>query len=311
MYFNQVSYGATAYGVEEAAQMYFGKHASDVTLSEAAFLAGIPQAPTLYSPYINPELSIKRRNEALKNMLSLRFISQNQYDEAVKSKLQVRPPLTLIRAPHFVFYVKSLLAEQYGARRVEEGGLRIYTTLDIKLQEEAEKILQSELAKVSNLNVTNGALLITSPKNGEILAMVGSSNYFEDPNGAFNVVTAKRQPGSSIKPLMYSLALEKGFTAASVIEDGPVIYKAQGSKPFIPVNYDGLYHGRVTLRSALANSYNIPAVRVLNEIGVSQFIDHATKMGITTWSDPKRFGLSLTLGGGEVMMTDMAVAFGV
>jgi len=225
--------------------------------------------------------------------------------------LQIVPLTTNIKAPHFVFFTKSNLEEKYGERMVSEGGLNVITSLDLEIQEEAERILVEELEKIRNLNVTNGAILITKPSTGEILAMVGSADYFAAPSGAFNVTTAMRQPGSSIKPLMYSLALEKGFTAASILDDSPVSFSIPGSSAYQPVNYDGKFHGKVPLRYALANSFNITAVRALNAIGVDAFVTHAKKMGISTWNDSSRFGLSLTLGGGEVHMTDMATAFGV
>ena len=221
------------------------------------------------------------------------------------------PPKTSIRAPHFVFYTKNQLEDYYGIKIVEEGGLKVTTTLDNNIQQEAEKILREELDKISYLNVTNGAILVTRPSTGEILAMVGSVDYFSQNNGAFNVTTALRQPGSSIKPIMYSLALQKNYTAASIIDDSPVIFNIAGTESYRPVNYDGQFHGKVPLRYALANSYNIPAVKTLNVIGVENFIDFASKMGIETWTDKSRYGLSLTLGGGEVNMVDMAEAFGV
>ena len=183
--------------------------------------------------------------------------------------------------------------------------------MDYKIQEQAEKILKEELDKINYLNVTNGAILITRPSTGEILAMVGSVDYFNQPTGAFNVTTALRQPGSSIKPIMYSYALQKGYTAASILDDSPAVFNIAGSESYRPVNYDNKFHGKVPLRYALANSYNIPAVRTLNNLGVDNFIDFATKMGINTWNDRSRYGLSLTLGGGEVTMVDMAEAFGV
>ena len=220
-------------------------------------------------------------------------------------------PKTFIRAPHFVFYIKALLEQKYGIRRVEEGGLRVITTLDIEMQEEVETILQEELVKIQNLNVSNGSVLVTSPSTGEILAMVGSKDYYEEPFGAFNVATARRQPGSSIKPIMYALALDSGkFTAGSIIDDSPVVYQIPGAPAYRPLNYDNRFHGPTPLRYALANSYNVPAVKVLNEIGVRRFIDFAQQLGISTWDTPERYGLSLTLGGAEVKMTDMAVAFG-
>jgi membrane peptidoglycan carboxypeptidase len=243
-------------------------------------------------------------------MYSLGYISKKEYSDYKKTPLNIQPPKTYIRAPHFVFYVISQLEEKYGIRMVEEGGLRVVTTLDLDAQTEAEKILSEEIDKIQNLNVGNGAVLVTAPSTGEILAMVGSKDYFQDPYGAFNVTVAKRQPGSSIKPLMYSLALERNYTAATIIQDSPVVYDIPGSKPYRPENYDGKYHGSVPLRYALANSYNIPAVRVLNTLGVNDFILHARKLGISTWDKPQDYGLSLTLGGGDVRMIDMAEAYG-
>ena len=184
------------------------------------------------------------------------------------------------------------------------------TTLDLTIQEEVEKIVSEELAKVSYLNVSNAAVLVTKPGTGEILAMVGSADYFALPTGAYNVTTALRQPGSSIKPVTYALALEKGFNAATMIDDVPTAFGIQGSAPYVPVNYDGKFHGRVPLRFALANSFNIPAVKVLNTLGVDQMVDFAKKLGISSWDDSSRFGLSLTLGGGEVKMVDMAEVYG-
>ncbi len=311
MYLNQVPYGGSSYGIEEAAKTYFGKHAKELRLEEAALLAGLPQSPSIYSPYVNPDLALQRRNEVLKKMREQGYIDENSKVKSQNSKVEIIPLTTSIKAPHFVFYTKSSLEEMFGERTVQEGGLNVVTSLDLDVQDEAEKILKEELEKIKNLNVSNGAILITKPKTGEIIAMVGSVDYFAAPSGAFNVTTALRQPGSSIKPLMYSLALERGFTAATILDDSPISFSIPGSRPYQPVNYDGTYHGRVPLRFALANSYNIPAVRTLNAIGVEPFVSHATKLGISTWTDPSRFGLSLTLGGGEVRMTDMATAFGV
>lgn len=310
MYLNQVPYGGSSYGIEEAAKTYFGKSAKELTLVEAALLAGLPQAPSVYSPYNNPEASLRRKNEVLEAMAKLGYIDKATKENSQKIKLEVLPPNTSISAPHFVFYTKSLLESYYGIEKVEKGGLKVKTTLDLDIQKEAEKILSEEIEKIKYLNVSNGAILVTRPSTGEILAMVGSVDYFEKPWGAFNVTTALRQPGSSIKPIMYSLALQNGYTAASIIDDSPVVFKTPGSSPYQPVNYDGKFHGKVPLRYALANSYNIPAVKVLNSIGVDKFIDFAEKLGIGTWQDRSRYGLSLTLGGGEVTMVDMAEAFG-
>lgn len=311
MYLNQVPYGGSSYGIEEASKTFFGKYAKDLSLEEAALLASLPMSPSFYSPYINPEYALNRRNEVLKKMNEQGYIDRTQREIAQNTTLQVQPLATSIHAPHFVFYVKSGLEERYGERIVEEGGLRVKTTLDLEIQEQTEQILKEELEKIKALNVTNGAVLITKPATGEIIAMVGSVDYFAEPSGAFNVTTALRQPGSSIKPLMYSLALEKDFTAASILDDSPVSFSVPGGQAYKPVNYDGRYHGRVPLRYALANSFNITAVKTLNAVGVDSFVNHAKKMGITSWNDSERFGLSLTLGGGEVHMTDMAVAYGV
>lgn len=312
MYLNQVPYGGSAYGIEEAAKSYFNKSSVDLTVSEAALLAGLTRAPSKYSPFVDPKLAKQRRDEVLSNMYQFGYLSKEQYGTAQKQPLNIQPPKTFIRAPHFVFYVKSILEEKYGIRRVEEGGLRVVTSLDLDIQDKAEDVLNEELEKIKNLNVSNGAVLVTSPSTGEILAMVGSKNYFENPFGAYNVTIAKRQPGSSIKPLMYSLALEKEFyTAASIIDDSPVVFQSPGGRPYRPVNYDGRFHGQTPLRYALANSYNVPAVKVLNIVGVQNFVQHAENMGITTWDQPERFGLSLTLGGGEVRMIDMAEAYGI
>ena len=311
MYLNQVPYGGSSYGIEEAAKVYFGKSAKDLSLEESALLAGLPQAPSVYSPQVNPTLALERRNEVLRAMREQKFINQETLEKAIATKIEVIPPKTTIKAPHFVFYAKSDLESLYGTKAVEEGGFRVTTSVDLDIQEEAEKILREELDKIKNMNVTNGAVLITRPSTGEILAMVGSVDYFEQPSGAFNVTTALRQPGSAIKPVMYSLALQKNYTAASIIDDSPVVFNIAGSESYRPVNYDGKFHGKIPLRYALANSYNIPAVKVLSTIGVQNFISHASKMGITTWKDPQRYGLSLTLGGGEVTMLDMAEAFSV
>lgn len=309
MYLNYVPYGGASYGIEEASKNFFGKSAKEISISEAAFLAGLPQAPTLYSPYVYPDLAKQRQNDVLKKMREQNFLTEEEYQQEIKKPLVVLPIKQSIKAPHFVFYVKSLLEEQYGLQQVEEGGMRIITSLDLDLQEKNEKILKEEIDKIIGLNVTNGAVLVTNPKNGDILSMVGSYDYFASPSGAFNATVALRQPGSSIKPLLYSLALENGWTAASTIDDTPISYKSAW-ETYTPVNYDSKFHGRVTLRYALANSYNIPAVKLVNTLGVSEFVSHAYNMGLTTLTDPNRYGLSISLGGAEVKMTDMAVAFG-
>lgn len=311
MYLNQVPYGGSSYGIEEAAKTYFDKHAKNLSLSEAALLAGLPQAPSLYSPQVNPDLSKLRRDEVLKKMFEQKYITKQQYEKSRSDHVVVSSPKTTIKAPHFVFYVKSLLERQYDIREVEEGGLQVTTTIDLSIQEEAEKVLKDELDKVKNLNVSNAASLVTRPPTGEILAMVGSADYFASPSGAFNVTTALRQPGSSIKPLNYAVGVERKLvTAATLFIDAPTCFNAPGQpKPYCPVNYDGTFHGVVPLRLALGNSYNIPAVKMLALNGVRNFVASASAFTITTFKDSKNYGLSLTLGGGEVKMIEMAQAF--
>ncbi len=311
MYLNQVPYGGTAWGIEEASKMYFGKSAGRLTLSEAAFLAGLPQAPSAYSPYINPKAALNRQRSVLRNMYDEGYIKKEEYDRAIRTNVDFKSPSTRVLAPHFVFYVKNLLEEEYGQKMVQGGGLKVYTTLDYKIQQEAEKVLNEELSKIESMNVGNGSVLVTRPSTGEILAMVGSRDFFDGRSGAFNVTTAARQPGSSVKPLTYTLALKQGMSAASIILDTPTVFGAEGAEPYRPVNYDNSFHGPIPLRYALANSYNVPAVKVLQEIGVDNLISFAKKLGVENWSENRdRYGLSLTLGGGEVTMLEMATAFG-
>ncbi len=310
MYLNQVPYGGSAYGIEEAAKTYFKKHAKDLTLDEAALLAGLPQAPSVYSPYVDTKLTINRRNEVLAQMFAQGYITKKQYDSARTVLPNIEPLETTIKNPHFVFYVKSELEKLYGTKMVEEGGMNVKTSIDSKLQSRVEQILRDEITNIRHLNVSNGAVLVTRPATGEILAMAGSIDYYLKPSGSFNVTTGHRQPGSSIKPLLYAYALERGQTAASTIADVPVSYPQSEGTFYKPVNYDSRFHGTVTIRSALANSYNIPAVKTIDSLGVAAFVQFAQQLGLVTLDDPNRYGLSLSLGGGEVRMVDMATAFG-
>lgn len=311
MYFNQVPYGGTAWGVEAAADVYFGKHVKDLNLAQSAFLAGITTAPTLYSPYgQEPDRWKIRQKEVLNQMVRLGFINKKQQEEALAETLIFRDRSIAINAPHFVNYVKDYLAQKYGLAMLERGGLTIKTSLDMTTQKQAEQIVAEEVANDAYLNLTNGAMLVTKPANGDILAMVGSHD-FNDPNGGnVNVTTRTRQPGSSIKPVTYAAALVKGVTAATLLDDSPVTYSIPGGYPYSPVNYDGRSHGRVPLRIALGNSFNITAVRLLNQIGIPSMVSLAKVMGITTWGSPDEYGLSLTLGAAEVKMTDMATVYG-
>ncbi len=312
MYLNQVPYGGSTYGIEEAAQKYFGKSAQYLTLAESALLAGIPQAPTRYSPFgVNPELAYQRQQDVLRRMVEDGYITQQQAEDAHNQKLVFSKNSIEIEAPHFVMYVKELLAATYGEEMLENGGLSITTTLDLPTQHFAQEAVTSEVDKLRALRVSNGAALVTNPQSGEILAMVGSRDYFDFANdGQVNVTTRQRQPGSSIKPLTYALALEKGESPVTVIDDAPITYNIAGSEPYSPKNYDGKFHGKVTIREALASSYNIPAVKMLANITVPYFLQRASDFGISTWKDTNRFGLSITLGGGEILMTEMAQLYG-
>lgn len=312
MYLNETPYGGSTYGVEEAAQRYFGKSAQRLNLAESAFLAGLPQSPSLYSPFgSSPELAYARQREVLRRMVEDEYITQQQADAAREHTLSFRANVTDIQAPHFVMYVRELLAQQYGEELVNQGGLEVRTTLDFDLQTETEKILTEEMNLLSRLRISNGAVLVTDPQTGEVLTMVGSKDYFDfEHDGQVNVTMRPRQPGSSIKPVTYAAAFERGLSPTSMIRDEAITYNIQGSPPYSPKNYDGRFHGNVSVREALASSYNIPAVKTLDGVGITNVIDLAETLGITTWKDRTRFGLSLTLGGGEVLMTDMAKVYG-
>jgi len=313
MYLNQIPYGSTAYGIETASELYFNKAAKDISLAEAALLAGLPQSPTRYSPFgAHPEYAKERQKTVLKNMVENKKINQEEANKAVEEELhfaQITPP----KAPHFALWVKEQLTEKYGEKLVEQGGLRVNTTLDLDLQKLTQATVATEVGKLKKQKVGNGAAIVTRPKTGEILAMVGSYDYFaKDEDGNVNVTLANRQPGSSIKPINYALALrDNKINLATTFADVPTCFKVSGQEDYCPVNYDGTFHGLVQARFALGNSYNIPAVKVLALNGIDNLVYFANQMGLTTLTDPKNYGLSLTLGGGEVRPYDMAVAFGV
>lgn len=312
MYFNHVPYGGTAWGVEAASEVYFDKQTKDLDLAQSAFLAGLTKAPTIYSPYgQTPDLWKERQREVLRKMRELKYITPKEEAEALKEKLNFSPLQTPIYAPHFVMYIKDLLIKKYGIGMVEKGGLQVITSLDLGIQNMAQQIVTSEVEKNSYLNLTNGASLVTNPKNGDILVMVGSKDYSNISSGSFNVTTALRQPGSSIKVVTYSAALNQGFTPATILDDSPIAFNQAGSSPYAPVNYDGKFHGKMSLRIALANSINIPAIKVLSKIGVQNMIALGKKMGITTWNHPENYGLAITLGAAETKMTDLATVYGV
>ena len=312
MYLNQIAFGGTAYGIEAAANLYFGKSTKDLSLSEISLIAGLPAAPSRYSPFgSRPEASKNRQEIVLRRMVEDGYINEEEAENAKNEELKFAKAQNL-KAPHFALWIKEQLAEKYGERVVEQGGLRVTTTLDLDLQEFAENTVATEVAKLSRYDVGNGASLVTRPKTGEILAMVGSKDYFaEDEDGKVNIVFAKRQPGSSIKPLNYALGIkDEKITLSTPLADVPTCFNVVGQKLYCPRNYDGNFHGLQQVRFSLGNSFNIPAVRVLALNGVENFVEFAGEMGITTWGDPSDYGLSLTLGGGEVRPIDMAQVFG-
>ncbi len=332
MYLNEIPYGGTAYGIEAAANLYFGEHASELDLAQASLLAGLPQRPSVYSPYgTHPELAKTRQKEVLNAMVDQKYITKSQADAAYSEKLTYRTSQNEegFKAPHFVLYVKQKLIEQFGDKLVEQGGLRVTTTLDENLQEDAQKILTDNIAKLKNYQVGNGAAIIEDPKTGQVMAMVGSKDYFGDsePAGCTsgvncvfdpneNVVLDNRQPGSATKPITYALGIKKGYTAATVLEDVQTNFPGGFGQPnYTPVNYDGKFRGPIQVRYALANSVNIPAVKMLAMVGVKDDMDLAYRMGLSNWEPTQdnvnNVGLSLTLGGREVTLLDMATAFTV
>ncbi|OGE30572.1 hypothetical protein A2631_03385 [Candidatus Daviesbacteria bacterium RIFCSPHIGHO2_01_FULL_44_29] len=331
MYLNEIPYGGTAYGIEAAANLYFGKHVKELTLGEAAYLAGLPQRPSVYSHYgSNPELGLERKADVLRRMMEDGYISKSQSEEAKKQEFSYRTSQQEagIKAPHFVLYVKQKLIEQYGDKLVEQGGLRVTTTLDYKLQEQTQKIVRDEVEKLKDYKVGNAASVVLDAQNGQIKAMVGSKDYFgkSEPEGCtsgqtcvfepnFNASVNPRQPGSATKPINYAAGFIKGYTPASVLMDVKTEFPGGDREDYIPVNYDGQFHGPVEIRYALANSYNIPAVKMLAINGVKNVMDLGFRMGLSTWEPTEEnvnnAGLSLTLGGREVRLLDLTSAFGV
>ncbi len=317
MYLNEVPYGGTAWGVGAAAQTYFGKDVKDLNLVESAILAGMPQSPSAYSPYSStPKAYISRTKEVLRRMREDGHITTDQEKAAAAQITGVtfQPRGSGFKAPHFVQYVQKILEDRYGQAVVEQGGLKVTTTLDLDLQNTAQQIVSDEIAKVEKQHITNGAAVVLNPETGEILAMVGSRDFNAPNVGQYNVVTALRQPGSSFKPFTYVTALKKGYTASTLLMDVPTTFPGGANQPdYEPVNYDNKFVGPIQVRYALGNSRNIPAVKMLAKVGIKDVLTTATDMGITTLPPTnetlQHVGLSLTLGGGEVRLLDMADAF--
>ncbi len=326
MYLNEIPYGSNAYGIEAAAQTFFGKHASELTLDESAILASLPQAPSRYSPYGTHTENLKARQEyALSQMARLGYITEEQAEtaKAVDIFSKIKTFSDNISAPHFVMYIKESLEKKYGAEAVEQGGLKVYTTLDWDKQKIAEEAIRNHSEKnATTYKANNQALVAMDPKTGQILAMVGSKDYFGKAvptgcvsgknctfEGNFNVATALRQPGSSFKPYVYLTAFEKGYTPETNLWDVDTNFSTDDGKDYNPKNYDGKNQGLLKMKDALAMSLNVPAVKTLYLAGVQNSIDTAHKMGITTLNKTADYGLSLVLGGGEVKLLDHVNAF--
>ena len=313
MYLNEIPYGSNAYGVEAASQKYFGKSARDLNLAEGALLAALPQAPSRYSPYgPNRDLLIGRQQYILDLMQEQGYISEEEKEEAKKYELVFKGPETNILAPHFVMYVKEVLAEKYGTKELEQGGLKIYTTLDLEKQKIAEEAIKNRVEEnATKFNASNASLVAIDPKNGQVLAMVGSKDYFnQDIDGQVNVALRPRQPGSSMKPLVYATLFKKGFNPNSILYDVITNFSASG-KAYEPNNYNGQESGPISIRKALAGSLNIPAVKALYLAGIDNVISLAKDAGYTTLTTPDNYGLSLVLGGAEVKLLEHVNAYSI
>ncbi len=327
IYLNESPYGGTIYGVEEAARTFFNKSALEVSLAEAAYLAAIPNAPTYYSPYGNNKDKLdQRKNLVLKKMLDNNLISNTDYKKALEEEVlfQAREGNS-IKAPHFVDYIREYLENKYGEKMIREGGLKIITTLDYKLQIKAEEVVKKyAFENKAKYDAENASLVAVDPKTGDILVMVGSRDYFDkEIDGNYNVAIAERQPGSTFKPFVYATAFNKGYTPETVVFDLPTEFQtnctAQGqptgsasaSDCYMPQNYDDKYIGPITLRDALAQSRNVPAVKTLYLTGITESINLARSMGIKSLANKDRYGLTLVLGGGEVSPLEITSAYSV
>ncbi|MCP4517289.1 MAG: PBP1A family penicillin-binding protein, partial [Delftia sp.] len=330
LYLNETYYGNLAYGIQAAANTYFGKAASDLDLAECALLAGLPQAPALYDPLQALPAARARQAVVLELMRKQGYINQEQARLAAAERLHLASTPFPIQAPHFVMYVYAWLEREYGLETIYQQGLVVTTTLDLDWQHTAETVARNRLAQLRQAplekdqpdkNVNNAALVALDPHSGEIIAMLGSPNYFEAQiDGAVNAALALRQPGSAIKPITYAAAFDPTrpdpLTPGSVILDVRTSFPTREGLPYVPVNYDHRYHGPVPAREALASSYNMPAVQVLQKVGVENMAALARRMGNSTFDDPPedesgggRYGLALTLGGGEVRLLELTAAY--
>ncbi len=324
LYLNEIPYGGTIYGVEEASQSFFGKPASLLTLAESSYLAALPKAPSYYSPYGPHRADLEaRKTLVLNEMFTNHFISDEEYNNAIKEKVEFLPRKDTggIKAPHFVFFVIDQLVKKYGEDVVVNSGLRVMTTLDYSIQADAE-VIAKKYGSINKerFNGENNAIVAIDPKTGDILAMTGSRDYFDtEIDGNFNAATGHRQPGSTFKPFVYSVLFNKGYTADTVLFDAPIQFSPNckeddmtiNDKCYAPGNYDDIFRGPITIRNALAQSINVPAVEALYLAGVKNSVDLAKNLGIESLTNLEDYGLSLVLGGGSVSLLDMTSAYAV
>jgi membrane peptidoglycan carboxypeptidase len=321
MYLNEVYYGNQSYGVEAAAQDYFDKHARDLDIAEAALIAGLVQSPSGYDPTRTdlprtadgiPIVTKERQAYVLEQMTRHGFITEQQARDAYAEPLQIKQHEVELKAPHWVMYIRDLVEQKYGAKTLYQGGLKIYTTLDNDYNDKMQQVLQDSKPTISTQGATNAAQIAVNPKTGEILAFNGSLDYNDESiDGQVNILTSERQPGSSIKPLVYSQSFLKGWAPATVVDDAPTCWQDTPTHQWCPVNFDNIFHGQTTVRSALGNSLDIPAVKALDFVGVDTLVQAGEDWGITTWAPDsgKTFGLSMSLGGAETRPIDMAQVY--
>ncbi len=323
-YLNQIPFGSNAYGIQSAAKIYFNKEAKELTLAESSLLVSLIPAPSYYSPYgNNKDKLLVKKDRLLENMFSLGKINKEEKEKAKEEELKFHQSKVYLRAPHFIMYIKNQLERKYG-ERLEEEGLKIYTTIDIEMQKKAEEILEKKVTNNKRFNAHNAAIVVIDPKTGETLAMVGSADYFGEPfpegctpglNCRFdpftNVAISERQPGSAFKPFVYATAFEKGYNGYTTVIDEPTNFGTVND-PYTPRNYDGLFRGEVTLRQSLAQSLNVPSVKVLKDFaGLEDSVEKARLFGINLHREPSAYGLPLVLGGGDVKLLEITSAYGV
>lgn len=325
LYLNTSPYGGNVYGVEEASQVFFGKSANDLDVAESAYIAALPQAPSYYSPFGSHRDALdERKNLVLKQMYENNFITEDQYEKSKNEVVAFKDaPQNALKAPHFVMFVLQYLEDKYGETAVEEGGLKVTTTLDYPMEAKAENIVKNYVtSNEQTFKADNGSIVAIDPKTGQILTMVGSRDYFDkEIDGNYNIATAQRQPGSSFKPFVYATLFDKGYTPDTILFDVHTEFstnctpnsvpKFPGAVCYAPQNYEGGYEGPITIRRALAESRNIPAVKALYLAGIADTLKTATEMGITQLKSPSDYGLPLAIGAADVSLLDMTSAFGV